>query len=501
MTSSVFPRIPGYSRRRRGMARRLASLLGAVVVSVGVLMLPAAATAALYGEWHDARALLAAAAVTAVVGAVGWRLAGERGEMTTKEAFAAAGLTYFVIALFGALPYLLTGAISDPSDALFETVAGFTTTGSTVVGDPGALSHGVLLWRAMTQWLGGMGIIVLSVAILPWLGAGGVQLARAEAPGPEPSRLTPRFRETAKRLWLLYVALTVVAIAFLAAGDMSPFEAVFHGLTTAASGGFSTEPGSMGAFSAYTQWVVIVVMFLTGISFALHFRALRDPGAYLRSTEFRTYAAIVLVGAVIVVAGLWSAGAGVAGTVRDGVFAAVALVTTTGFVTQDWARWVEWLQILVVGMMFFGAMAGSTSGGVKTFRFGILLRSSGADLRRLLYPDAVLSPRYGGRALPPGLVDSVQSFFLFYMMAFVAGTFLLALAEAVFGAGTDLVTSASAVASALGNIGPALGDLGPAGTYAAVTAPGKWLLSFLMILGRLEVFPVLLLFTRHLWRR
>jgi trk system potassium uptake protein TrkH len=203
----------------------------------------------------------------------------------------------------------------------------------------------------------------------------------------------------------------------------------------------------------------------------------------------------------VMVVGLWSAGTAVADTVRDGLFTAVALITTTGFVTQDWAHWVAWLQILVVGMMFFGAMAGSTSGGVKTFRFGILLRSSGADLKRLLYPDAVLSPRYGGRAVAPGIVDSVQSFFLFYIMAFVAGTFLLALAEAVFGAGTDLVTAASAVASTLGNIGPALGDLSPAGTYATVSAPGKLLLSFLMILGRLEIFPVLLLFTRHLWRR
>ncbi|MCJ7726375.1 MAG: TrkH family potassium uptake protein [Acidimicrobiia bacterium] len=501
MSGSVLPRIPGFSRRRRGMARRLASTIGGVVMAVGMLMLPAGLTSVFYGEWHDAGWILASAAIVTVAGLIGWRWVGTRGELTAREAFATAGLAYFAIAVAGALPYLLTGSIADPTDALFEAAAGFTTTGSTTLGDPGVLSHGMLIWRAMTQWLGGMGIIVLSIAILPWLGVGGVQLARAETTGPEPSRLTPRFRETAKRLWLLYAVLTGIAIVLLAVGDMDLFEAVAHGFTTAGSGGFSTEPNSLIGFSAYTQWVIIVLMFATGVSFVLHFNALHDPREYLRSVEFRHYALIVLAAAAIVVAGLWTADARAGDAIRHGLFAAVALITTTGFVTDDWTTWVEWLQILVVGLMFFGAMAGSTSGGVKTFRFGILLRSSGSDLKRMLYPDAVLIPRYGKRPINPEIVESVQSFFLFYMMAFIGGTFLFALAEAVFGAGTDLVTSASAVASALGNIGPALGDLGPSGTYAAVSAPGKWLLSFSMILGRLEIFPVLLLFTRQLWRR
>ncbi|MFH2073364.1 MAG: TrkH family potassium uptake protein [Actinomycetota bacterium] len=501
MSAPVFSRIPGFSRLRPGMAGRLSATVGAVVVAVGMMMLPAAATAAIYREWHDAGWILAAAAISTAVGFIAWRWAGTRGQITAKEAFATAGLIYFVIMVFGSLPYLLTGSLADPTDALFEAASGFTTTGSTTLADPGVLSHGMLMWRAMTQWMGGMGIIVLSIAILPWLGVGGVQLARAETTGPEPSRLTPRFRETAKRLWLLYAVLTGFAILLLALGDMGMFDAIAHGFTTAASGGFGTRADSLAGFSAYTQWVVIVLMFLTGVSFVLHYRALRDPMEYLRSVEFRTYGMLVLAAAGIVVAGLWAAGGAAGDAIRNGLFSAVALITTTGFFTTDWGQWVEWLQILVVGMMFFGAMAGSTSGGVKTFRFGILLRSSGADLKRMLYPDAVLTPRYEGRPIDPEIVHSVQSFFLFYMMAFVGGTFLLALAEAVFGAGTDLVTSASAVASALGNFGPALGDVGPAGTYAVLTAPAKWLLSFLMILGRLEIFPVLLLFTRHLWRR
>ena len=227
----------------------------------------------------------------------------------------------------------------------------------------------------------------------------------------------------------------------LALGDMGLFQAVAHGFTTVASGGFGTEADSLTGFSAYTQWVVIALMFLTGVSYALHYRALRDPREYLRSAEFRLYGWIVAVAAVIVVAGLWSAGSGASDTIRSGLFAALALITTTGFFTEDWTRWVEWLQILVVGLMFFGAMAGSTSGAIKTYRVGLLMRSSGDDLKRLLYPDAVLVTRYGGRPVAPEIVDSVQSFFLFYVMAFIGGTLLLALFEAGFGAGTDLVTS------------------------------------------------------------
>jgi len=283
---SVAGRMMGLFRWRRGMARRLAYIIGAVVAGVGALMLPAAATSALYREWHETIWILAAAGITMVAGMIGWRWIGRQGELNTKEAFAAAGLSYFVITVFGALPYLLTGSIIDPTDAMFETAAGFTTTGATVLTDPALLSHGMLIWRAMTQWMGGMGIIVLSIAILPLLGVGGVQLARAEAPGPEPSRLTPRFRDTAKRLWLLYLALTAGGMLLLALGDMGLFQAIAHGFTTVASGGFGTESDSLMGFSAYTQWVVIVLMFLTGVSYALHYRALREPREYLRSAEF-----------------------------------------------------------------------------------------------------------------------------------------------------------------------------------------------------------------------
>ncbi|MDX1689559.1 MAG: TrkH family potassium uptake protein [Acidimicrobiia bacterium] len=479
--------------------RRLAYVLGAVVAAIGVGMLVAAAVAAIYGEWDDVRGILAAAGTSVAIGVVAWRLLGERGELTTREGFATVGLTWFAISFVGCLPYLFTGAIQGIENAFFETAAGFTTTGASVVPDPGALGKGILLWRALTQWLGGMGIIVLSVAILPLLGVGGVELARAEAPGPQPDRLTPRFRETAKRLWLIYLGLTTAEVLFLVLGEMTFFESVAHAFTTMSTGGFGTDVGSIGAFGAYTQWVVIAFMAMAGVSFALHFRALRNPLAYAKNSEFRIYAGILVAASVLLVVGNWADGA--ATVVRDGVFTAVSLVTTTGYATADFGGWDAALQIAIVGLFFVGGMAGSTAGGVKTYRLAVLTSAGRRDLRRLIHPRGVFVVRMGREPVPDPVVDSVQSFFLFYMLVFMTGTVALGLIESGLGVGKDLVTSVSAVASALGNIGPGLAEVGPASNYASIHAGGKWLLSGLMIVGRLELFPVLLLFTRELWRR
>lgn len=501
-------RRPRLRRSRRLLLRRLLFIVGAVVAASGVVMLPSAAVAAAYGEWADARGIVLAAAITTASGLLAWRRIGAHGVLTTREGFAAVGLSWFVMSAFGTLPYLLTGAIPSLTDAFFETAAGFTTTGSSIVPDPSMLSHGILIWRATTQWLGGMGIIVLSIAILPLLGVGGVELARAESPGPQPDRLTPRFRETAKRLWWVYVGLTVLEIILLSLGDMDPFQAVAHALTTVSTGGFGTEADSLASFSAYTQWVVIVFMFLAGASFALHFRGLRDPGAYRRSGEFRLYALIAFAGVALVLAGLYDTGlernlddTATEPAVRAAAFTAVSIITTTGYATADFGAWVSGLQILIVGMMFLGGMAGSTAGGVKTYRLGVLTRSAAGDLRRLVHPRGIFLTRFGGRTVPTEIVRNVQSFFLFYMFLFMTGTFLMGVIVSRLSADLDLVTSASAVASALGNIGPGLGAVGPAANYVGVPLLGKWLLAVLMIVGRLEIFPVLLLLTRDLWRR
>lgn len=495
-------------RSRYLLFRRLSYIVGAVVAGSGVAMLPAAGVSAIYGEWSHAVGICVASVITVGVGVVAWRLFGQRGRITTREGFAAVGLSWFVMSAFGALPYLLTGSIPSVTDAFFETAAGFTTTGSSILIDPGDLTHGLLIWRAGTQWLGGMGVIVLSIAVLPLLGAGGVELARAESPGPQPDRLTPRFRDTARRLWWVYVGLTAIEGFLLTLGEMTPFEAVAHALTTMSTGGFGTDPSSIGAFGAYTQWVVTIFMFVAGVSFALHFRALRDPRVYLRSGEFRLYASLSAAFVALVLIGLFDTGlhrnlgdVGIEEAVRTGTFNTVSIMTTTGYATADFSTWVSGLQIGFVGLMFLGGMAGSTSGAVKTYRIGVLMRSAVSDLRRFLHPRGVFVTRFEGRAVPPEIVRNVQSFFLFYMLLYMAGVFLFGVAESRLGIGLDLVTSASAVASALGNIGPGLGAVGPSANYAEVPVLGKWLLSFLMIVGRLEIFPVLLLFTRDLWKR
>ena len=489
-----------FLRRQGPMFRRLSYVIGAVVVAAGVSMVPALITALVYKEWATVGWISLSAVVTVGVGFVGWRVVGRSGTLTTKEGFATVGLAWFAMAFFGVLPYLLTGSIGNLTDAFFEATSGFTTTGASVVPDPGLLSHGILVWRSTTQWLGGMGVIILSLAILPLLGVGGVQLARAESPGPEPDRLTPRFRETAKRLWYVYALVTVAEMLLLWAGDMTLFQAINHAFTTMSTGGFGTETTSIDGFSPYVQWVVIVFMFIAGTSFALHFRAFRDPGRYWKNIEFRLFAGVVLAAAVIILGGIWGE-ASLSDSIRDSLFTALAIVTTTGFATADFAKWVPALQILVVGLMFVGGMAGSTAGGIKMYRIGVLTKAASADLRRLIHPRGVFITTFGAKRVSDPVVESVQSFFLFFMFIFMTGTFLLGFMGSTFGPEMDIVAAVSATASALGNIGPALGELGPSSNYLALTWPGKWLLSFLMIAGRLELFPVLLLFTRSLWKR
>jgi len=328
---------------------------------------------------------------------------------------------------------------------------------------------------------------------------GGVQLAKAESPGHKPDRLTPRFRETAKRLWLVYVGFTVLEAILLALGDMNLFQAAAHAMTTMSTGGFGTEATSLTGFSPYTQWVIIVFMFIAGASFALHYRALRSPVDYARSAEFRLYALLLFVAILVIAVSL--GGESLEPTIRDATFTATSLMTTTGFVTADFGAWGSGLQILLVGLMFLGGMAGSTAGGVKTFRIAVLTKAASADLRRIVHPRGIFITRFGKETVSDSVMESIQTFFVFYMMLFMTGTLLLGLIESNLETGVDLVTSASAAASALGNIGPGLGAVGPTGNYLAVPDTAKWLLSFLMIAGRLEIFPVVLLFTRNLWKR
>ncbi len=480
--------------------RRLLRVIGAVVGAIGVAMLLPVLVALIYGEFSDAWQMALAAAVTMGSGGWAWQFGkGDTTALTAREGFAIVGLSWIAMTFFGTLPYLFSGTITDFSDAFFETAAGFSTTGASIVPDPGELAKGILLWRAFTQWIGGMGIIVLSIAILPLLGVGGVELARAESPGPTPDRLTPRFRETAKRLWFVYAAFTAVEAVLLWIGDMTLYEAVAHSFTTMSTGGFGTDARSMAAFSPYAQWVVILFMFIAGASFALHFRSIAKPRDYLRNAEFRLYGGIIIVATIVAIIGTWSGA--ILDILRDSLFTITSLVTTTGYGTADFGVWPAALQIMVLGLMFVGGMAGSTGGSMKPYRLGVLYQASKADLRRVIHPKGIFPVRLGRDVVPDSIVESVQSFFLLYMFIFMTGTLAFGIINDIAGTGFDLVTSASAVASSVGNVGPGLAAVGPTSNYALVPDAGKWLLSFLMIVGRLEIFPVILLFTPELWRR
>jgi trk system potassium uptake protein TrkH len=482
------------------LLKTVAYVLGSVLLFVGVAMTTAAVVSALFREYDTAAWIAVSAGITAVIGYGTRRLVRRPTTITVKQGFATVGLAWFVFSIFGALPYLLTGAIPDITDAVFETASGFTTTGASILPDPGVLPNGISFWRAMTQWLGGMGVIVLGVAILPLLGTGGMQLAKAESPGPTPDRLTPRFQETAKRLWLVYAVVTVVEIVLLTFGDMTGFQAIIHSFTTMSTGGFGTEPDSIAGFSDYTKWVITFFMFAAGVSFALHFRGWSKPVEYTRNAEFKLYTFITVVAIVIVAGGLW-ADLTPANAIRDAAFNTISLTTTTGFASADFGTWRPALQIMIVGLMFLGGMAGSTAGGIKTFRIGVLSKAAFADLRRLVHPRGVFITHFGRQKVTEPVIEAVQSYFLFYMFLFMTATFGLAFIDANLAEGLDLVTATSAVAASIGNIGPGLGDVGPASNYAGLPALAKWLLSSLMIVGRLEIFPVLVLFTRDLWRR
>jgi trk system potassium uptake protein TrkH len=483
-----------------GLLKTVAFVLGSVLLFVAAAMAISALVSVLYSEYETARWIAVSAAITALFGYGTRRLVARPESITVRQGFATVGLAWFVFSIFGALPYLLTGAIPNISDAVFETASGFTTTGASILPDPSVLAHGISFWRAMTQWLGGMGVIVLGVAILPLLGTGGMQLARAESPGPTPDRLTPRFQGTAKRLWLVYMVITLAEMILLSLGDMTGFQAVIHSFTTMSTGGFGTEPTSLAGFSAYTQWVVIFFMFIAGVSFALHFKAWSRPAKYWRNPEFKLYTFITVVAIVIVAGGLFIDHEPL-DAIRDAAFNTISLTTTTGFASTDFGLWRPALQIMVVGLMFLGGMAGSTAGGMKTFRIGVLSKAAFADLRRLVHPRGVFVTRFGEKRVSEPIIEAVQSYFLFYMFLFMSSTFLLAFIDANLSEGLDLITATSAVAASLGNIGPGLGDVGPAGNYAALPDLAKWLLSSLMIVGRLEIFPVLVLFTKDLWKR
>jgi trk system potassium uptake protein len=440
--------------------------------------------------------LAVATVITAGAGAAGRFLTHVPEDINFREAFVTVTFSWTAVALVGALPYILSDTLPTVTSAVFESMSGFTTTGSTVITDIEAVMPGILIWRSLTQWLGGMGFIVLGVAVLPYLGVGGMQLFRLEAPGPVTDRLRPRIRETAKLLWMVYLILTVTLFVLFRLGAMSPFDALNHALTTMPTGGFSTRNASIAAFSPYIQWVTILFMLLAGTSFTLHYRALsRGAKSYISDSEWRLYIGIVLTGAGVVAVMIHTAGTPLEQTLREAMFQVVAIVTTTGYGTADYVLWAPAAQVVLFLFFFLGGMAGSTAGGMKMVRVLLVLKQTWIEVRKQLHPRAVFVPKVGGRPVRDYMMLNVLGFVLIYMLLFGFGTFAMATL------GLSLPAAAGAAATAISNVGPALGELGPTSNFAAVPWQGHIIMTFLMLVGRLEIYTVLLLFHPALWKR
>jgi trk system potassium uptake protein TrkH len=483
---------------------------GLLLLFNGGFMLLAALISLIYQDGVTSQMLLSGALVVVVGGILMIATKHHKKELNKREGYLVVCFGWIVMALTGTLPYLLTDSIPSFTNAFFETMSGYTTTGASILNDIESIPEGVLFWRSLTHWIGGMGIIVLAIAILPLLGIGGMQLFAAEAPGPNADKLHPRITDTAKRLWLIYFGYTAAETILLQVAGMSFFDAINHSLCTLSTGGFSTKNASVAYWNGQPliQYIIIVFMFLAGTNFVLSYFAFKGKvQKAIRDEEFKLYfkfiALFTIIAALIIyfradfsissidhpmVYGKAEA------SIRHALFQVLAIVTTTGFVTADYTLWTPFLVVFFFGLMFLGGSAGSTSGGVKVVRHMIMIKNGFLEFKRALHPNAVLPVRYNKKSVTGNIVFNILGFFILYMISFIVGALVFSMLQ------IDFESSIGLSASSLGNVGPALGNFGPVNNYAALPALGKWWSAFLMLIGRLELFTVLILLTPFFWR-
>lgn len=482
-------------------------ILGSFVFFLGFALLVPMVIAFIYDEevWNT---FLYSASIAFVVGGALYYSFRPKHELRVREGFLVVSLTWLFLSLVGALPFVISGILPSYTDAVFETMSGLTTTGATIfngVTSDGfanpeieSLPYSILFWRSLAHWLGGMGIIVLTLAILPLLGVGGMQLFQAESPGPTTDKLTPRVQETAKLLWGVYVAFTALEFLLLwVHPSMDWFDAINHAFATMATGGFSTKNASIEAFdSVYIDTVIIFFMFLAGISFAMHFRLLRgDVKSFFNNRETRFYTLIIGLSIIVVSFGLWFYDEySIGSAIRYGAFQVVSIVTTTGFGTDNYEVWHSMGAFFLFLLFFTGGCAGSTGGGVKMIRWMIIIRNSFREIKQILHPKAVLPIRIGDKTVAPNIQRTVLSFFVLYLVVFGLGALIMAVM------GYNMESAIGASIACLGNIGPGWGEFGPTDSYAKIPYIGKWVLILFMMIGRLEIFTVLLIFTPEFWK-
>jgi trk/ktr system potassium uptake protein len=486
------------------------NIVGMLLAYLSVATLLPAAFAIGYGEpvWP----FLAAGGIVGAIGlAVARATRGDR-RLGIREGFLVVALTWLAAAGLGALPYILAGdpQLGRPLDAYFEGMSGFSTTGGSIAGNVEALPYSIAIWRQLTQWVGGIGIIVLALAVLPRLRVGGRQLLEHEMPGPEIETLSTRIRDTARRVWILYIALTALLFGILFAlgqsgadDEMTPFQAFAHALTTIPTAGFSTKNNSIESFAPVTQWVIVVFMILGGINFALMYRAIvrRQPRAAARDEEFRLYFVLLALGALVVVTEIWTENVLPGGEAfRDGVFTAVSTMTTTGFSVANYNGWPTLALMTIVGLMFVGGSAGSTTGSVKVVRHLLVGKLLRREIDETLHPEIVLPVRLNRQVVEERTLRAVSSFVLLYVGIFVIGASVLAIDAARTGIDLSVLDAISVSASMLSNVGPAFGIGGPLGSFEPFSDFSTVVMTGLMWLGRLEIVPIVVLLSRHYWR-
>ena len=477
-----------------------------MLVITGLSMLLPALIAFIYGE-TDLYGHLKSSLICVLLGLPIWVFTRKSKRLNSKDGFAIVSFAWITVALAGSLPFYLTGIIPNFTDAWFEAMSGVTTTGATIIGNPSTLPHlingiesmphGVLFWRSFLQWLGGMGIIVFTIAILPLLGVGGVQLFKAEVPGPVADKIKPRVKETAKILWMVYIGFTFLQFLLLGFAGMSWFDSICHAFTTMPTGGFSTQNASIAAYSnPIIHYIIIFFMFIAGVNFTLHFRAITgNYKSYFKDYEFKVYFSILFFATMLIFLNIsfsnsdWSHN-----SFLISLFQSLALMTGTGYSNADYELWPFFSQLLLFFMMFFGAMGGSTSGGMKIARVILLIKYAATETRRMLHSRAIIPIRIGDRTIGDDVIRNTLGFFLIYLSFFVLTALVLTALN------YDFTSSLGVAASAIGNIGPAFGSFGPTDNYALLHPIGKWMMTFCMLLGRLEIFTIMVLFSRTFWK-
>lgn len=471
-------------------------LLSYILLCESALLMLPAATSATYGEWFVLGAFLITAALCVVFGLL-LRLAKPTSKVFyMREGFATTALSWIVISIMGAVPFVLTGCIPNPIDALFETVSGFTTTGASILPAVEGLPRGILLWRSFTHWIGGMGVLVFLLTLLPLTGGSHVNLMKAESPGPQVDKLVPKVQSTAKLLYGIYLALTLAQLVFLMAGGMPLFDSLLTAFGTAGTGGFGFKNDSFAQFSPYIQWVVTIFMILFGVNFNFYFLLLlRRFRRAVSSEEVRTYLGIILVSIGIITLNIRSMYSGLGEALRHAAFQVGSIITTTGFSSCDFDLWPTLSKQLLVLLMFVGACAGSTGGGMKVSRILIFRKTVGKELKQAMHPQVVAPVRMDGKLLSHETIRTTNVYLCAYLFILVASIMLISLD------GFDMVTNFTAVAATLNNIGPGLSQVGPMMNFAGFSNPAKLVLIFDMLAGRLELFPMLVLFLPSAWRK